>query len=293
MGELHLEIYGQRMEREYNCPVVLGKPKVAFRESLLKPIKFNYLHKRQSGGAGQYGCVIGVLEPLPFEQNTKIAFSDETSGPNVPKTFVPSIKKGFEQMCEKGPLSGHKITGVKFRLQDGKHHVVDSNDIAFVFAAHGAMQQSKTCLLVHGNSTNHWWSFAAFETGNWIILEPVMTVEVSVPSEFQGEIIGQIARRNGLLQSTNEIDNYFIANAEVPLNDMFGFATELRTLTQGKGEYTMEYSRYSPSRMDLQKELMQKYQQSLAEAAAASKASKKNWSMILRTSLGYLYIYSV
>lgn len=143
MGELHLEIYGQRMEREYSCPVTLGKPKVAFRESLTRPVKFNYLHKRQSGGAGQYGCVIGLLEPLPIEQNTKIAFSDETSGPNVPKVFVPSIKKGFEEMCEKGPLIGHKVTGVRFRLQDGKHHVVDSSDIAFMLAAQGAMKQGK------------------------------------------------------------------------------------------------------------------------------------------------------
>lgn len=142
MGELHLEIYGQRMEREYDCPVVLGKPKVAFRETLIKPVKFNYLHKRQSGGAGQYGCVIGILEPLPSEENTKVLFSDETSGPNVPKWFVPSINKGFIEMCEKGPLTGNRITGVRFRLQDGKHHVVDSNDIAFMLAAQGAMKQS-------------------------------------------------------------------------------------------------------------------------------------------------------
>lgn len=256
MGELHLEIYGQRMEREYSCPVTLGKPKVAFRESLTRPVKFNYLHKRQSGGAGQYGCVIGLLEPLPIEQNTKIAFSDETSGPNVPKVFVPSIKKGFEEMCEKGPLIGHKVTGVRFRLQDGKHHVVDSSDIAFMLAAQGAMKQ-------------------AFDDGSWMILEPIMHVEVSAPSEYQGDIIGQITRRNGLLQSTNEIDNYFIANSEIPLNDMFGFATELRSLTQGKGEYTMEYSRYSPSRGEVQRELCDKYRQEMAEAAAA-KLSKKN-----------------
>lgn len=141
MGELHLEIYGQRMEREYNCPVILGKPKVAFRETLLHPCEFDYLHKKQSGGAGQYGCVQGLVEPLPFDQNTKIAFSDETFGPNIPKQFVPAIKKGFEQMCEKGPLSGHKITGIKFRLRDGKHHIVDSNEISFILAASGAMKQ--------------------------------------------------------------------------------------------------------------------------------------------------------
>ncbi|KAH9390225.1 elongation factor EF-G [Tyrophagus putrescentiae] len=255
MGELHLEIYAQRMEREYACPVVLGKPKVAFRESLSRPLRFNYLHKRQSGGAGQYGAVIGLLEPLPIEQNTKLAFSDETSGPNVPKCFVPAIRKGFEEMCERGPLTGHKITG----REDGKHHIVDSSDIAFQLAAQGAMKQ-------------------AFESGSWMILEPIMHVEVSAPAEYQGDLIGLMTRRNGLLQATNEIDSYFVANAEIPLNDMFGFATELRTLTQGKGEYTMEYSRYSPTRGDVQKGLLDAYQQQLAAeaAATASKASKKN-----------------
>lgn len=221
MGELHLEIYSQRMEREYNCPVVLGKPKVAFRESLTRPIRFNYLHKRQSGGAGQFGCVIGLLEPLPIDQNTKIAFSDETSGPNVPKSFVPAIKKGFEEMCEKGPLTGHKITGIKFRLQDGKHHVVDSNDISFQLAAQGAMKQGEsfTVDIFFG----HWpldsliiaFYLAAFDEGSWMILEPIMHVEVSAPAEYQGDLIGQVTRRNGLLQSTNEMDNYFVANAEV------------------------------------------------------------------------------
>lgn len=143
MGELHLEIYAQRMEREYNCPVVLGKPKVAFRETLVRPIKYNYLHKRQSGGAGQYGMVIGVVEPLPVESNTKLEFSDETSGPNVPKCFVPAIKKGYLEMCEKGPQIGHPVTGIRFRLHDGKHHIVDSSDIAFQLAANGAMKQGK------------------------------------------------------------------------------------------------------------------------------------------------------
>lgn len=141
MGELHLEIYGQRMEREYNCPVTLGKPKVAFRESLAEPCAFDYLHKRQSGGSGQYGRVKGIIEPLGPEDNTKILFSDETFGPNVPKGFVPAIEKGFRQMCEKGALTGHKIAGIKFRLQDGAHHSVDSNEIAFIMAAIGAVQQ--------------------------------------------------------------------------------------------------------------------------------------------------------
>ena len=146
MGELHLEIYGQRMENEYNCPVTLGKPKVAFRETLSGPVEFDYLHKQQSGGRGQYGKIKGIMEPLPPDQNTQIVFADETFGPNIPKNFVPHIEKAFRLMCEKGNLSGHKIAGVKFRLQDGAHHIVDSNEISFAAATVGAIKQGKkTC----------------------------------------------------------------------------------------------------------------------------------------------------
>lgn len=141
MGELHLDIYGQRMEREYGCPVELGKPKVAFRESLVEPCEFNYLHKKQHGGAGQFGRVQGIMEPLPPHLNATNVFSDETFGPNVPKQFIPHIKKGFLMMCEKGSLSGHKISGVKFRVMDGAHHMVDSNEISFILATCGAVKQ--------------------------------------------------------------------------------------------------------------------------------------------------------
>lgn len=170
MGELHLEIYAQRMEREYNCPVVLGKPKVAFRETLVAPCKFDYFHKKQSGGSGQYARVSGVIEPLPPNQNTTIEFLDETVGTNVPKQFVPGVEKGFRQMAEKGLLSGHRLSGVKFRLQDGAHHIVDSSELAFNLASQGAVRE-------------------VFENGGWQILEPVMSVEVTCPEEFQGSIM--------------------------------------------------------------------------------------------------------
>ncbi|XP_073988418.1 mitochondrial translation elongation factor G 1 isoform X2 [Rhodnius prolixus] len=141
MGELHLEIYAQRMEREYNCPVTLGKPKVSFRETLVAPCNFDYLHKKQHGGAGQFARVIGVLEPLPPDQNTQLIFKDETSGPNVPKQFIPGVKRGFLKMAEKGLLSGHKLSGLCLRLQDGAHHIVDSSELAFYLAAQGAIKQ--------------------------------------------------------------------------------------------------------------------------------------------------------
>lgn len=228
MGELHLEIYAQRLEKEYNCPVELGKPKVAFTESLMKPCTFDFLHKRQSGGAGQYGRVVGIVEPLPPEYNTVIIFKDETSGPNVPKQFVPFIERGFRKMCEKGPLCGHKISGISFRLQDGANHPVDSNEIAFTEAAYGAMRQ-------------------VFDFGKWLVLEPIMKAEVSVPTEFVGETMSLISRRSAVVTSTDESDGWTIIRCEVPLNEMFGFSSVLRSSTQGKGEYTMEYSRYSPA----------------------------------------------
>lgn len=141
MGELHLEIYAQRMEREYNCPVVMGKPKVAFRETLVSPCEFDYLHKKQSGGQGQYARVTGVLEPLPPNKNTYLEFTDETVGTNIPKPYIPGVRRGFLEMAEKGLLSGNKLSGLKFRLIDGAHHIVDSSELAFFLAAQGAVKE--------------------------------------------------------------------------------------------------------------------------------------------------------
>ncbi|XP_067118836.1 elongation factor G, mitochondrial [Centruroides vittatus] len=242
MGELHLEIYAQRMEREYNCPVILGKPKVAFRESLLKACEFDYLHKKQHGGAGQYGRVIGIMEPLPPDQNTQLIFSDETVGPNVPKQFIPAIEKSFRSCCEKGLLSGHKIAGVRFRLTDGDHHIVDSNDLSFSLAVQGAIKQ-------------------VYEYGSWHILEPIMFVEITVPEEFHGDVMTHMSRRHGIILGTDANEGWSIIRVEVPLNKMFGYSTDLRSSSQGKGEFTMEYSRYSPALPDVQQELIDQFQQ--------------------------------
>ncbi|XP_014480312.1 PREDICTED: elongation factor G, mitochondrial [Dinoponera quadriceps] len=243
MGELHLEIYAQRLEREYNCPIILGKPKVSFRETLVEPHEFDYLHKKQSGGAGQYARVIGIMEPLPPEKNTQIEFSNETVGTNVPRQFMPGVEKGFKAMCEKGMLSGHKIAGVKFRIFDGMHHCVDSSELAFFLATQGAVRD-------------------VFETGNWRILEPVMLVEVTAPIEYQGQIIAQLSKRKGIINSTEMNDDWCAVIAEVPLNDMFGYIGELRSTTQGKGEFTMEYARYSPCLSEVQEQLIRQYQES-------------------------------
>lgn len=256
MGELHLEIYAQRLEREYNCPVELGKPKVAFTESIIKPCSFDYLHKRQSGGAGQYGKVIGTVEPLPVENNTMIVFKDETSGTNVPKQFIPFIERGFRKMCEKGPLTGHKISGICFRLQDGGSHPVDSNEIAFTEAAYGAMKQ-------------------VFEYAKWVVLEPIMKAEISVPAEFIGEVMSLMTRKSAVITSTDEQDGWSTIRAEVPLNEMFGFSSFLRSATQGKGEYTMEYSRYTPARPDVEAELKRQAQSEQEKETGKQQAKSK------------------
>ena len=256
MGELHLEIYGQRMEREYNCPVVLGKPKVAFRETLFRKIPFDYWHRKQTGGRGEYARVIGYLEPLPPHLNTTIEFKDVTTGTNVPKNFIPGIRKGFQDICQKGALTGSKVVGVKMVLEDGAHHEVDSSEWAFYQAAQFAMQE-------------------CFEQGVWQILEPVMKVEVIGPEEFQGQVVSMLTRRGGVMTAVDAEDGWFTSQSENPLNQMFGFSADLRSATQGKGEYTMEYSRYAPCEEEIQNQIISEYQASQENVSDDAKGKKK------------------
>lgn len=259
MGELHLDVYAQRIEREYGVPVTMGRPKVAFRETLhTDKVEYDFWHRKQSGGRGEYARVIGYMETLPPHKNTIVEFEDKTTGTNVPKGYIPAIRKAFLEKCEKGNLSGNRVVGVKFVLTDGASHMVDSSDWAF----HQATQTAIDC---------------CYEDAHWIILEPIMLVEVNVPQEFQGSCLSLITNRDGVIQGMDAGDDWVTVTAECPLNKMFGFSTELRSNTQGKGEYTMEYSRYSPATADTQNQIMNEYSQPTTKGDTSSgKKKSKN-----------------
>jgi len=226
MGELHLEIYIERMKREYGCEVIAGKPQVAYREAMTQKGDFNYTHKKQTGGSGQYGRVAGYIEPLPADHETGFEFVDDIVGGSIPREFIPACEKGFREAVKKGPLIGFPIVGVKVTINDGQSHPVDSSEIAFRTAALMGFRE-------------------AYEKAKPTILEPVMKVEIQFPEEFQGVVLGQINQRRGTIISTEKLEGFVQAVAEVPLNDMFGYSTDLRSVTQGKGEFSMEFARYA------------------------------------------------
>jgi elongation factor G len=226
MGELHLEIYVERMRREYGVEVITGKPQVAYRETITQRGEYNYTHKKQTGGSGQYGRVAGHIEPLPADHPTGFEFEDEIVGGVIPREFVPACEKGFVEAIKKGPLIGFPIVGVKVTLDDGQSHPVDSSEIAFKTAALMGFRE-------------------AYQRAKPTILEPIMLVEVQFPEEFQGTVMGQLNQRRGTIVSTEKLEGFVQAMAEVPLNDMFGYSTDLRSATQGKGEFSMEFKRYA------------------------------------------------
>jgi elongation factor G len=224
MGELHLEVYVERMRREYQAAVETGAPQVTYRERPTCRAPFDYLHKKQTGGAGQFGRVMGYLEPTEDEA---FQFDDQIRGGAIPTQFITSVEKGFRSMLSEGPLIGCPVTGLKVVITDGRHHSVDSSDHAFQAAARGAFRQ-------------------AYLKAAPQILEPVMRVTVEGPKEQQGAILRTLMRRRGLIVGTSETNGLCVAEAEVPLAEAFGYATALRSATQGKAEFTMEFARHAP-----------------------------------------------
>eukprot|EP01114_Cavostelium_apophysatum_P012776 TRINITY_DN2941_c0_g1_i1.p1 TRINITY_DN2941_c0_g1~~TRINITY_DN2941_c0_g1_i1.p1 ORF type:complete len:797 (+),score=230.10 TRINITY_DN2941_c0_g1_i1:159-2549(+) len=249
MGELHLEVYVERMKREYNVEAIVGKPQVAYRETIQDTGDFAYTHKKQTGGAGQYAKVCGFLEPVRTENEDELAeseFVDATVGASIPPNFIPACRKGFEEIIEKGPLTGQPVVGVRMVVNDGAYHAVDSSELAFRIATVNAFKE-------------------AIKKAAAIILEPVMMVEVNAPAEFQSALIGALNKRKGMIQSSTVENDYVTITAEVPLDAMFGYSTDLRSVTQGKGEFSMEYKRHQQVTRDRQKQLEEAYKKKVAE----------------------------
>eukprot|EP00924_Labyrinthula_sp_SR-Ha-C_P015159 augustus_masked-scaffold_9-processed-gene-10.58-mRNA-1 protein AED:0.19 eAED:0.19 QI:0/-1/0/1/-1/1/1/0/761 len=258
MGELHLEIYTERLKREYGLDVRTSPPKVNYREAITKKTEFNYLHKKQTGGSGQFARVIGYIEPIekvePSEEDeddTEIPtfeFLNHVVGTEISPEYISAVEKGFKEACSAGMLLGQPVEGVRVVLEGGQTHVVDSSEMAFKAAGIGAFRE-------------------AFRKSNPVVLEPIMKVEVDVPTEYQGSVVGGLNQRRGMIDAVDVVDSSRTRiAARVPLAEMFGYNTALRSSTQAKGEFTMEFDEYEKVNKGTEKELIEKYQKELEES---------------------------
>ena len=247
MGELHLEIYIDRIGREYDAQVEVGPPQVNYREAITKPTDFNYTHKKQSGGSGQFAVVMGDLEPMDFAETGEIyEFNDFIKGGNIPSEYIPAVNKGFQDVMDNGPLAAFPVVGIRANLKDGKYHDVDSSDMAFRICARNAMRQ-------------------AIRSASPQIMEPMMKVEVETPEEFQGSVVGDLSSRRGIIAGMDARPDVNVVNASVPLSEMFGYSTALRSLSQGKATYSMEFEKYSATPRNIQEEVIAARKEKLAE----------------------------
>ncbi|WP_422931319.1 elongation factor G [Singulisphaera sp. PoT] len=247
MGELHLEIYVERIRREYKVECTVGAPKVSYREAPTKSTPFNYKHRKQTGGSGQYAHVVGVMEPLDTDSPEPFVFANEVTGGRIPSEYIPSVEKGFRDSLHKGPVAGYEVIGVKMVLQDGSYHDVDSSDMAFQICARDCFRET-------------------FRKAAPVLLEPIMKVEVETPVEFQGPVTGQVSSKRGVILGTENRSGFAIISAEVPLSEMFGYSNDLRSMTQGKGSFSMEFLKYQKVPAKFQEEIVKKAQ---AEKATA------------------------
>ncbi|MFP4153571.1 MAG: elongation factor G [Alkalispirochaeta sp.] len=243
MGELHLDVYVERMKREYKAEVETGMPQVAYRETISQRAEFNYTHKKQTGGSGQFGRVAGYIEP---NQESNYEFVNQIKGGVIPNEYIPSVDKGMQIAMEKGTYIGYPVVNVRALINDGATHPVDSSDQAFQTAGIGAFR-------------------SVYDKAKPIALEPIMKVVVEGPTEFQGNIFATLNQRRGVIIASNEDGMFSVVEAEVPLAEMFGFSTILRSLTQGKAEYSMEFAKYGKVPQSIAEELREKYLKSKQE----------------------------
>lgn len=245
MGELHLEVYVERMRREYNAVVETGQPRVAYRETITRRAEFNYTHKKQTGGSGQYGRVAGYIEPITDEE---FVFENKVTGGAIPTQYIPSCEKGFKACLEKGPKMEFPVTGIKIEINDGASHSVDSSEMAFQAAARGAFLEG-------------------YNKAKPVIHEPIMKVVVETPTEFQGAVMGSLNQRRGMIVGTQDEGPMCVIESQVPLSEMFGYSTVLRSSTQGKAQFTMEFATYKQVPKSIGEELIKKAAEEKKNAA--------------------------
>tara|TARA_R110002111_G_scaffold168038_1_gene233857 strand:+ start:135367 stop:137511 length:2145 start_codon:yes stop_codon:yes gene_type:complete len=238
MGQLHLDVYIERIKREYKVECIVGEPRVAYRETPTIPVDYNHKHKKQTGGSGQYAHVVGKIEPMAVENNgDAYKFVNAVTQGRIPKEYIPAVDKGFKRALVKGPLCECEVVGVSATLSDGSYHDVDSSEMAFNVAGFNCMRD-------------------ALKKSNMALLEPIMKLEVEVPEEYQGPVSGHIAQKRGVINTSETRLGTSIFIAEVPLANMFDYANELRSMTQGKGGFSMEFARYSQVPRNIQEEVV-------------------------------------
>jgi elongation factor G len=246
MGELHLDIYVERMRREYDVDVKVGAPRVSYREAPGEAVDFNYKHKKQTGGSGQFAHIVGKMTPISTEGEVLFEFEDHVTGGRIPKQFIPPVEKGFRDSVNKGPLADFPVVGVKMDLIDGSYHDVDSSERSFYIAACDCFRET-------------------IRASKPMLLEPIMKVEIECPEIYQGDVVGDVTRRRGVIQSTDTRDAISYIVAEVPLSETFGYATDLRSMSKGQGTFTMELATYRPVPRNLQDEIIAERKKQQAE----------------------------
>ncbi len=251
MGQLHLEIYIERIRREYRCDVVVGEPRVAYKECPTKPVEFNYKHKKQTGGSGQYAHVVGTLSILPEDAEETFEFTNSITQGRIPSQYIPACEHGFRRALSKGPLIEGEVVRVAVDLTDGSYHDVDSSEKAFETCAWYAMRE-------------------ALGKAHVALLEPIMKLEIEAPEEYQGSISGHLSSKRGIISATETREGNCVILAEVPLAGMFDYANELRSMTQGKGGFSMEFLCYRQMPKNIQSEVVEKRRKEKQERLATA-----------------------